>query len=72
MLRELPHELFLTTRQKTKKRNAFANKMSTYVKLSKAQLTKIIQSDEFLGKTLGSVIGNLGKKDIIRACCSFA
>ena len=33
---ELPHELFLTTRQKTKIRNAFANNVSTDIKLSKA------------------------------------
>ena len=33
---DLPHELFLTTRQKAKLRNAFNNNMSTYLKLSKA------------------------------------
>ena len=37
---ELPHELFLTTRQRKKTRNAFANNMSTDTKLSKAQLSK--------------------------------
>ena len=37
---ELPHELFLTTRQTTKARNVFANYMSTDVKLSKAQISK--------------------------------
>ena len=37
----LPHELLLTTRQKTKLRNAF-NNMSTDLKLSKAQISKII------------------------------
>ena len=36
----LPHELLLTTRQKTKLRNAFNNNMSTDIKLSKAQLLK--------------------------------
>ena len=41
---ELPHELFLTTRQTNKVRNAFANNMSTDIKLSKAQISKIIQS----------------------------
>ena len=41
---ELPHELLLTTRQKTKVRNAFNNNMSTDLKLSKAQINKIIQS----------------------------
>ena len=38
----LPHELFLTTRQKAKVRNAFANNISTDIKISKAQLSKII------------------------------
>ena len=33
----LPHELLLTTRQKTKVRNAFNDNMSTDLKLSKAQ-----------------------------------
>ena len=41
---ELPHELFLTTRQTTKIRNAFAKNMSTGIKLSIAQISKIIQS----------------------------
>ena len=36
----LPHELLLTTRQKTKLRNAFNNNMSTDLKLSKAQISK--------------------------------
>ena len=39
----LPHELFLTTRQRTKLRNAFNNNMSTDLKLCKAQISKIIQ-----------------------------
>ena len=34
----LPHELFLTTTQTTKIRNAFANNISTDTKLSKAQI----------------------------------
>ena len=38
----LPHELLLTTRQKTKLRNAFNNDMSTGLKLFKAQISKII------------------------------
>ena len=37
-----PHELLLTTRQKTKLRNAFNNNMSTDIKLSKAQISKIV------------------------------
>ena len=39
----LPHELILTTRQKTKVRNAFDNNTSTDLKLSKAQTYKVIQ-----------------------------
>ena len=39
---DLPHELLLTTRQKTKLRNAFNNNMSTDLKLSKDQISKII------------------------------
>ena len=50
---ELPHELLLTTRQKTKVRNAFNNNMSTDLKLSKAQINKIIQSGWFLSRLLG-------------------
>ena len=42
-----PHELLLATRQKTKLRNTFNNNMSTYSKLSEAQISKIIQSREF-------------------------
>ena len=48
----LPHELLLTTRQRTKLRNAFHNNMSTDIKLSKAQIFKIIQSGGFLGSLL--------------------
>ena len=39
---DLPHELLLTTRQKTKLRNAFNNNMSTDVTLSKAQMSETI------------------------------
>ena len=39
---KLLHELYPTTRQKTKI-NAFANNMSTDIRLSKAQSSKIIQ-----------------------------
>ena len=38
----LPHELLLTTRQETRLKNAFNNKMSTDLKLCKAQISKII------------------------------
>ena len=38
----LPHELLLTTQWKTNLRNAFENNVSTHIKLSKAQISKII------------------------------
>ena len=53
---DLPHELLLTTRQKIKIRNAFNNNTSTDIKLSKAQVNKIIQSWDFLGKLLGPLL----------------
>ena len=39
---DLPHELLLTTRQRTKLRNTHNNNMSTDLKLSEAQTSKII------------------------------
>ena len=55
----LPHELLLT-RQKTKVRNAF-NNMSTDLKLSEAQIFKIIQSGGFLGSLLSKLAGPVMK-----------
>ena len=49
-------ELFLTQRQTTKLRNAIENNMSMDIKLSKAQISKIIQSGGFLGKVLGPLL----------------
>ena len=57
----LLHELLLTRRQKAKLRNAFNNNMSTDMKLSKAQITKIIQSGGFLGFLLSKLAGPLMK-----------
>ena len=51
----LPHELLLTARQKTKLKTAFNNNMSTDLKLSKAQISKIIQSGGFLGSSLSKL-----------------
>ena len=53
----LPHELLLTTRQKTKLRNTFNNYMSTDIKLSKAHISKVIQSAGFLGSLLSKLVG---------------
>ena len=52
----LPPELLLTTRQITKLRNAFTNNMSTNLKLSGAQISKIIESGGFLGRLLGPLL----------------
>ena len=54
----------MTTRQKTKLRNAFNNNMSTDLKLSKAQISKIIQSGGFLGSLLSKLAGPLIKAAI--------
>ena len=53
---DITHELLLTTRQKTKLRNSFKNNMSTDLKLSKAEICKIIQSGGFLGRLLGPLL----------------
>ena len=58
---DLPHELLLTTRQKTKLRNAFNNNMSSDLKLSTAQFSKIIQSGRFLGSLVTKLAGPLMK-----------
>ena len=67
---DLPHELLLRPSQKTKLRNAFIatklrnafnNNMSTDLKLSKAQISKIIQSGGFLGSLLSKLAGPLMK-----------
>ena len=65
---ELPHELFLTTRQTTQIRNAFANDMSTNIKPSKTQISKIIQS----GGSFVSWLGNLEKKALTNIALSLS
>ena len=57
---DLPHELLLTTQQKTKLRNAFNNNMQTD-KLSKAQISRIIPSGRFLVSLLSKIAGPLMK-----------
>ena len=53
--KDLLYEWLLATRQKTKLRNAFNNNMSTDLKLSKAQISKIIQSGRFSGSILSEL-----------------
>ena len=51
-----PHELLLTNRQVANLRKAFANHTSANIKLSKTQLSKMMQSGEFLGRLLGPLL----------------
>ena len=53
----LPHKLLVTTRENTKLRNAINNISATDIKLSKAQIKKLIQSRGFLGKLLNKLAG---------------
>ena len=52
---KLPHELFLTIRQKNKIKNVFANNMFMDIKLIETQISEIIQSGRFLGSWLGKL-----------------
>ena len=51
-----PRELLLTNRQVANIRKAFANNSSTDIKLSKGQLSKMVQSGGFLGRLLGPLL----------------
>ena len=51
-----PHKLSLTNRQVGNLRKAFVNYLSTDIKLSKTQLSKMIQSGGFLGRLLGPLL----------------
>ena len=51
-----PHELLLTYRQIANLRKVFANCLSTNIKLSKAQLSKMIQSAGFISRHLGLLL----------------
>ena len=48
-----PHNLLSTNRQVASLRKAFANYLSTDIKLSKTQLSKMMQSEGILGRLLG-------------------
>ena len=60
---DLPHKLLLKTRPKTKPRNDFNNNNNTSadIKLSKAQISKTIQSGGFLGSLLSKLVVPLMK-----------
>ena len=51
-----PHKLLLTNREVANIRKAFAKNTTTDIKLSKTQLSKMIQSGRFLGILLGPLL----------------
>ena len=58
---KLPQELLSTRRQKVKLKNAFENKISTDIKLSKMQISKLMQYGSFLSALLSKIAGPLMK-----------
>ena len=65
----VPHKLLLTNRQVSNLRKPFANNSLTDIKLSKTQLSKMIQSRGFLSRLLGPLlkIGLPLIKNVIKA-----
>ena len=63
-----PHKLLLTNRQIANLRKAFANNLSTDIKLSKTQIFKMIQVEGFLGRLFGLLLktGLLLIKNVIK------
>ena len=53
-----PHKLLLTNRQVANLRKALSNYLSADIKLSKIQLSKMIQSGRFLGRLLSPLLNN--------------
>ena len=51
-----PHNVLITNRQVANLRKAFGNHLSTDIKLSKTQLSKMIQSGGFLDRLLGPLL----------------
>ena len=51
-----PQKLLLTNRQVANLHKAFANKSSTDIKLSRTQISTMIQSGGFLGRLLGPLL----------------
>ena len=57
----LPQQLLLTARQKTKLKNVIESNISADIKFSKTQISIIIQSGDFLGSLLSKIAGPLMK-----------
>ena len=51
-----PHKLLLTDRQVSSLRKSFASHSSADIKLSKTQLSKMIQSGGFLSRLIGPLL----------------
>ena len=51
-----PHELLLTNRQVSNLRKSFANNSSAGIKLSKTQLSKMLELGGFLSRLLGPLL----------------
>ena len=51
-----PHKLLITNRQVANLGKAFANYLLTNIKLSKTQLSRMIQLGGFLGRFLGPLL----------------
>ena len=51
-----PHKLLLANGQVANLRKAFANKSSTNIRISKTQLSKMAQSEGFLGRLIGPLL----------------
>ena len=62
---DFPHKLLLTNRQVANLRKAFANYLSTDIKLSKTQLSKTIQLGGFLGRLIDPLAKPLAKSVLI-------
>ena len=52
----LSHNLLITNRQVANLRKAFANNLSTDIKLSKTRISKMIQSGAFLVRVLAQLL----------------
>ena len=53
---DFPHNLLLTNRQVANLCKSFTNNSSTVIKLSKSQLSKMIQSGGFISRLLGPLL----------------
>ena len=55
------HKLLLTSRQVANLCRAYTNKSSTSTKLSKTQISKMVQSEGFISRLLGPLLKNIVK-----------